>query len=363
MGETKKLRVVHYLNQFFGQEGKEEKANMKLKVKEGPVGPGLALQKLLGSRAEVLATIICGDNYFASNLDKATDEALKLIKPYKPDLFFAGPAFEAGRYGISCGALCKTVEEALKIPAITGMYEENPGVELYRRSCYITKTGNSAVKMVDDLTRMVSLGLKLTSGEKNPRFIRQESVGRPSEDGYFPRGVLKNEYIEKTSAQRSVDMLLAKMAGKPFISEVIPPKFEKVAPPPPIKDPSSCEIALISDGGLCPKGNPHGLSGRGNTIWCTYEIDSFFSEQKKSSDYEIVHTGYFPVEVLENRYRLVPVDAMKDLEREGKIKKLHPTFFCTSGNATVAQVCAKMGNKMAVELKKREIQAIILTST
>jgi betaine reductase len=363
MNEVGKMRVVQYLNQFFGQEGKEEKADMKFKVKKGPVGPGLALQKILGSKAEVVTTIICGDNYFASHLDKATDEALELIKPYKPDLFFAGPAFEAGRYGISCGAICKAVEEALGIPAITGMYEENPGVDLYRKSCYIAKTGNSAAKMTDDLTRMVNIGLKLISGEKNPKFIREERIGKPSEDGYFARGILKNEYTEKTSAERGVDMLLAKIRGEPFTSEVIPPKFDKVDPPSSIKDPSSCEIALVSDGGLCPKGNPHGLSGRGNTVWCTYEIESFFSEQKKSSDYEIVHTGYFPVEVLENPYRLVPVDAMRDLEREGKIKKLHPTFFCTSGNATVAQVCAKMGNEMAVELKKREVQAVILTST
>jgi glycine reductase len=327
------------------------------------VGPGLALQKILGSKAEVVATIICGDNYFASNIDKATEEAIQLITPYKPDLFFSGPAFEAGRYGISCGALCKVVGEKLGIPAITGMYEENPGVELYRGSCYIAKTGNSAARMGDDLTRMVNIGLKLISGEKNPRFIRKESIGKPSEDGYFPRGVLKNEYTEKTAAERSVDMLLAKIHGKPFTSEVILPKFDKVNPPPPIKSLSSCEIALVSDGGLCPKGNPHGLSGRGNTVWCTYEIEHFFSDQKKSSDYEIVHTGYFPVEVLENPYRLVPVDAMRDLEREGKIKKLHQTFFCTSGNATVAKVCAKMGNEMAAELRKRGIQAIILTST
>lgn len=363
MNGTEKMKVIHYLNQFFGQEGKEEKADMKFKVKEGPVGPGLALQKILGQKAEVVATIICGDNYFASNLDKATKEAIDLILPYKPDIFFAGPAFEAGRYGISCGALCKAIAEKLAIPVVTGMYEENPGVELYRRYCYIARTGNTAAKMADDLSRMASIAFKVAFGEKNVRLLLRESIGRPSEDSYFPRGVLKNEYTEKTAAERSVDMLLAKINNKPFVSEVIPPNFEKVEAPPPVRDPSSCEIALVSDGGLCPKGNPHGLSGRGNQVWCTYEIDKLFPEGWKSSDYEIVHTGYFPVEILGNPYRLVPVDAMRDLEKEGKIGKLHPTFFCTSGNATVAQVCAHMGNEMAMELKKRRIQAVILTST
>ncbi len=35
----KKLRVVNYLNQFFGHIGGEEKATTGFVVKEGPVGP------------------------------------------------------------------------------------------------------------------------------------------------------------------------------------------------------------------------------------------------------------------------------------------------------------------------------------
>ncbi|MBC7104468.1 MAG: hypothetical protein H5T97_00860, partial [Firmicutes bacterium] len=37
------LRVVHYLNQFFGQIGGEEKADAAPVAREGPVGPGLAV--------------------------------------------------------------------------------------------------------------------------------------------------------------------------------------------------------------------------------------------------------------------------------------------------------------------------------
>ena len=135
----KKLRVVHYLNQFFGQIGGEDKADAGFTVKQGPIGPGLALQNEFGDRAEVVATIICGDNYFAENPEQAAEEGVKLIEPYQPDLFFAGPAFEAGRYGVSCGAICQAVGEKLHIPVITGMYEENPGVEMYRKSALSVK--------------------------------------------------------------------------------------------------------------------------------------------------------------------------------------------------------------------------------
>jgi len=166
-----KLRTVHYLNQFFGQEGGEEKADTGLIVKEGPVGPGLALQNILAGKGEVVATVICGDNYFAENLETAADEALDLIIPYQPELFFAGPAFAAGRYGMACGALCAKVQEDLRIPSVTGMFEENPGVDLYRRKIYICKTGNTALKMGDNLTHMVNIALKLLSKDENSRLM------------------------------------------------------------------------------------------------------------------------------------------------------------------------------------------------
>ncbi|MEN3005238.1 glycine/betaine/sarcosine/D-proline family reductase selenoprotein B, partial [Dehalobacterium formicoaceticum] len=75
-----KKRVVHYLNQFFGQVGGEEQAAVGFSVKEGPVGPGLALQKALGDDAEIVATIICGDDYFSANSEENAAEGLKLVK-------------------------------------------------------------------------------------------------------------------------------------------------------------------------------------------------------------------------------------------------------------------------------------------
>ncbi len=36
------IRVVHYVNQFFGGIGGEERARTPLEVREGPLGPGRA---------------------------------------------------------------------------------------------------------------------------------------------------------------------------------------------------------------------------------------------------------------------------------------------------------------------------------
>jgi glycine reductase len=359
----RKMKIVHYLNQFFGQLGGEDKADTGFMISEGPRGPGLGLQKELGDRAELVATLICGDNYFSENTEKAGEEALKLIEPYQPNLFIAGPAFAAGRYGIACGAICKVVSQKLRIPVITGMHEENPGVEIYRRYAFICRTGDSVLDMGESLRKIAKLAFKLTSSEKGMHLITRENIPKPGEYNYFPRLILKNEYTEKTAAERSVDKLLAKVKGRPFESEIVLPKFEKVNPPDPIKDTSVCEIALISDGGLVPKGNPDGLRSRGNFRWATYDIDTLFPEGPNLSDYEIVHGGYFPDLVLENPNRLVPVDVIRDLVNEGRIGKLHPTFFSTSGNSTVSRQCAEMGDEIAAEIKKKGIDAVILTST
>lgn len=360
----KTLRVVHYLNQFFGQIGQEEKADMGFLVKEGPVGPGLALQKILGERGTIVATIVCGDNYFAEKIETAAEEAFRLIKPFAPDLFFAGPAFESGRYGMSCGAICKQVQAKLGIPAITGMFEENPGVNLYRKEVYICRTDSSALKMAESLNRLVGLAFKLISTEEGSKLVSREYLGRPSEDGYFPRGILKNEYTEKTAAERSVDMLLAKLSGKSFRTEAEGPKVEPIKPPPPIrKDLSQCEIALISDGGLVPRGNPNGLRTRGNILWAHYKIDEMMPEHYTSGNHEIAHGGYFSVHVLEDANRLVPVDIMRELEKEGKIGKLHPFLYSTSGNATIQERCREMGEEIAQELKQWGVDGAIHTST
>jgi len=360
----KKLRVMHYMNQFFGQEGHEDRADMKFLVKEGPVGPGLALQKILGEEGEIIATIICGDNYFAENIHKASEEAVKLIGPYAPNLFFAGPAFEAGRYGIACGAICKIVQERFGIPAITGISEENPGVELYRRDVYICRTERSALRMVESLSNMANLALKLISKEKGSKLVSGENIGRPSEDGYFSRGVVKNEHTQKATAERAIDILLVKVQGKPFQTELEMVNFGVIKPPAPMrKNLSLCQIALISDGGLVPKGNPGGLKARGNLVWSGYEIENFLPEDFSSANYEVAHTGYYSAHVLANPNRLVPADILRDLEKEGIIGKLHPIFYSTSGNATDYKRCGEMGEEILKELKNKGVDGAILTST
>ena len=166
------LRVVHYLNQFFGGLGGEDKAEAGPRLHEGPVGPGRAIQNALGERGKVVASVICGDNYFAENIEKASEEIVELVRDYEPDIFLAGPAFDAGRYGIACGAACQAMIDVLDIAAVTGMHEENPGLVQHRNPCPLGKVRVQWLCHLNDpfVTTKAELSPQLSQGVTNEPF-------------------------------------------------------------------------------------------------------------------------------------------------------------------------------------------------
>ena len=239
------MRVVHYINQFFGQIGGEEMAHHPLEVREGAFGPGAALQNLLGDDIKITATIVCGDNYFVENAQILKDRVINILKEEQAELLIAGPAFNAGRYGMACGEVCKIAFEELGIDAVSGMYEENPGLELFRKFAYILPTGNSARNMRDALLTISGFVKKISAGEE---------IKGPGEEGYVQRGIRKNYFEEHTGAQRCLDMLLRKIKGEEYETELPMPVFEKVAPSPAVKDMSRAKIIVMTSGGMVPQG-------------------------------------------------------------------------------------------------------------
>jgi glycine reductase complex component B subunit gamma len=335
-----KMRVVHYLNQFFGGLGGEEQAGTGLEVREGAVGPGKLLEQLLGADAKVVMTLVCGDNYAVENQEQMIAVAVETIRGAKPDLFVAGPCFQAGRYGVAAGALCVAVCAKLNIPVITGMSEENPGADLYRENLYIIDSGANAAKMRDVLCAMANLAKKL---------MGKEAIGFPREEGYLYRGLIRDQFVAQTAGERLVDMVLAKVKGEPFESEMISTTFAPVAMPPALPDISKATFMLITDGGLVPKGNPDKIQGSAATRWGAYNIEG--CDDLKSEDYEISHGGYDPQFVRQDPDRLVPLDAMRELEKDGVIGKLHGEFISTSGLANPLSNTRRMGREMAERVK------------
>lgn len=344
-----KIRIVCYINQFFGQIGGEEKADVGFSEVAGAVGPAVLVQNLVKDEGIVAATIICGDNYMSENLTEAAEEGLAIIEKYKPDLFIAGPAFNAGRYGVACAGIASAVSNKLKIPVVTGMSIENPGVDLCRKDCYVIKTGIHAGDMKNAMPKMVNLGLRL---------VKNEKIGSANAEGYVARGILKNEVMEHSGAKRGLDMLMAKVKGEEFTTELKVPEYEAVAPALPVKDIKHAKIAIISDGGVVPKGNPDNLKVSQNTVWAKYDLNEIFQGQ-----FQIAHSGYHHSEVKEDLNRLLPLDAMKKLLDEGEFSDIYPFLYSTSGNTTTVQGCRKIGAEIAQDLLNAGITAAILTST
>ena len=347
--ENRVLRVVHYLNQFFGGE---DKAHVPCQIIEGPVGPGRAIQNALAERGQVVATVVCGDNYFSEGVAKASEEVINLVRPFQPDVVIAGPAFNAGRYGVACGAICKAVQDNLNIPAVTGMHRENAGVELYRGDVYIVETPDSVRGMNEAIARMVSIAHRLATGQK---------IGKPSVEGYYSRGVIAHEMADGTGAERVVAMLLSKLRGEPFETEVELTQYHRVKPAPKVDDMATATIALVTDGGLVPKGNPDKIESRMATRFGIYGLKGV--KRLEPGGYEVTHVGYDPVLVVEDPNRLVPVDVMRDLEEEGVIGKLLEKFYSTCGAVNVLVDMEKIGCAMARELKIEGVSGVVLTST
>lgn len=347
-----KYRIVHYINQFFAQIGGEDMADIQPQVRDGAIGPGLAFAAAFGDDYEIVATAICGDNYFASHLEEAQETLLEMIKGYAPDIFVAGPAFNAGRYGVACGAIAKAVEERLGIPSITGMFEENPGVDMYRKDLYIIKTKDSAASMRQAISLMAGFAKKIAAGG---------DILGPDEEGYHERGIRVNYLHEQRGSERAIEMLLKKCKGEEYVSEYPMPKFDRVTPLPAIKDPSKLKFAIVTSGGIVPAGNPDRIESSSATKYGIYSIEGMESMSK--DDFITVHGGYDRAFVTEDPNLVIPLDVLREMEEEGRIGKLANYFVTTTGTGTSVGNSKRFGEDFSGKLKQDGIDAVILTST
>jgi glycine reductase len=232
------------------------------------------------------------------------------------------------------------------------MDKDNAGAALYRKDVYIIDSGNTALRMVPVLNRMASLGLKL---------VRGASVGRPEDEGYIPRGIKRNEFASKPPAERAVDMLLAKMHGAPFKSEIAAPEFHHIKPAGAIRKMSSAVIALVTDGGLVPEGNPERMEPGRPTRFTSLSIEGV--ECLDASDYDVVHSGFDTALANQDPHRLVPLDVMRQLERDGVIGRVHEFIHATGGAHAAVENATRIGEGIAGRLKSAGVDGVILTST
>jgi betaine reductase len=352
------IRIVHILNQFFVGIGGEDKADIPVAVAVGAVGAARGLQAQLADPDQVVATIYFGDNYFHEHKDEATTAILAELEKLRPDVIVAGPAFNAGRYGLACAEICHLASEKMGLRCVTGMEPENPGVSVYRdyhnEKVFLLPTAETASGMARALTAMAPFACRLASGEE---------IGPAAAEGYLPRGIRKLVRVERSGADRAIDMLLAKVAGKPFTTEVPMEVWDKVEPAAPLADAAAANLAVICTGGVVPWGNPDGFKTYRNTFWRKYN----FSELAKlePGKWEAVHGGYNVAFMNQNPHYGMPLDALRALEAEGRIGrgKLYPAYYVIPGNQGSPAVMRRVGQEIGADLKKDGVQGVLLVAT
>lgn len=343
-------KILYYVNQFFGQVGGEEKADIAPTFVKESIGPALGFAQAVKGQAEVCGTMICGDNFFNEHQEEALEFLKKIVTEEKPDLVVAGPAFNAGRYGMACAGV---VDFCLKheIPVLTGMYKENPGVDQIAGKALIVETANSAAGMRKALPVLSKFALKMLSGEE---------IGKPQDEGYLPRGKRETVIVPERGSLRAVEMLIKRLNGEAFETELPMPVFDNVSPAEAIKDLSKACIALVTSGGIVPLGNPRHLQSASAQMWTKEDVSSL---KQLTGSYMTVHGGYDPVYANAMPDRVAPLDILREFEEEGYIGHVYPYFYATTGTGTSVANARRFGQEIGAELKEAGVDGVLLTST
>jgi betaine reductase len=341
------MRLVHYINQFYAGLGGEDAASLGPRVLDGPVGPGRLLAQLLGDGHEIVATVICGDDYAASEAG-AGEELLAMARDTDGELLIAGPAFSSGRYGLACARLVAAAHAA-GLPAVASMHPENPGIG-DAGAVPVLAAGATAREMRPALERLAAAVGKLAGG-----------AALTADDGRVTGIARIGRLVEQRAAARAVDLVLRRIAGDRDSTEVPVGGFEVAVPAAPVDKVASACVALLTEGALVPLGNPDRLESARATRWLRYPIDGV--DALPGGTWESVDGGFATTAANADPHRILPLDAARELERDGAIGRLHGEFMTTVGNGTSVATAKRFGVEWAAELRKAGVQAAILTAT
>ena len=162
---------------------------------------------------------------------------------------------------------------------------------------------------------------------------------------------------ERPAAGRAIDMLLAKLEGRPYASDIAKPDYPPFRPASPLANLADATIVLATDGGIIPCGNPDHIEASMATKMGKYPLTM-------TDCLEPNHGGYDLRFARENPFRVLPVDSLTRLAQRGYIKTFHPFWFTTAGNATAVEHAERFAARIVSELRKLPAPlGVLLTST
>jgi glycine reductase len=191
---------------------------------------------------------------------------------------------------------------------------------------------------------------------------RGEDPGPAAQAGYLPRGYRRAVVHERPAARRAVDLLVDRLAERPWLTEIPIVSYEDVTPLPPLADLRTARIGLVTSGGLVPRGNPDRQVSGGARACFRYAIEHV--GELTVADWESVHGGFSTV-ILNTRnpnYAL-PLGTVRDLERGGVIGSVYPFFFSTVGNGTAVATAKQMADEISGDFLAAGVDAVLLVAT
>ena len=166
---------------------------------------------------------------------------------------------------------------------------------------------------------------------------------------------------EVEDLRESVKMLLNKLNDKPYTTEYPMPDFDRLIRIRQSKISRMQRSHWVTSGGIVPKGNPDHIESSSASHYGEYDIAGVMDLTEET--YETAHGGYDPVYANEDSDRVLPVDVLRDMEKEGIIGELHHLFYTTTGNGTAVASAKAFAAEFSAKLKADGVDAVILTST
>ncbi len=128
-------------------------------------------------------------------------------------------------------------------------------------------------------------------------------------------------------------MFTAKLKGEPFVTEYPMPVFDRVAPNPAVKDMKNAVIALVTSGGICPKGNPDHIEASSASKFGEYDITGVMD--LTSDGYCTAHGGYDATYADQDADRVLPRGRPSGHGKAGVFQETpQQVLYTTVGNGT-----------------------------
>jgi glycine reductase len=156
-------------------------------------------------------------------------------------------------------------------------------------------------------------------------------------------------------------MLLRSVRGEPWQTEWPLPRYDRVPPPLPVKDVRRATIALVTSGGIVPKGNPDRIESTYATKWARYSLAGV--DDLTPDRWQSIHGGYDTTRANEDPDRVLPVDVLRALEAEGAIGRLHDDYWVFVGSGASTTNARRFAEEMARELRASSVEGVIFTAT